>query len=199
MLRKGRHAFHRGTPINWKVTIVFGYPQAGDELEPQRQFQDIRKRVRDWWDYRRKIGRVEGPFVDWRVVEAPGGKVHVDWQMHIPDDLQEEARQAIEDRCRKVLGGLSPETIKQQVIYNSNGAMRYALEGTEPEYARQIKIDPKDQGQVWGRRAAGAMCLGAAARARDYETQKVKPKRTPGLPLPREMRALQRQARTQQP
>lgn len=164
MLRKGRHAFHMGRPLNWQVVIDFGIQPKGNERQPEIDFTNIRNRVYNWWRYRRQIGVLDGQLFDWWTWEAPNGKAHVNWLLNIPEHLQEEAATMIEKRCKTVLVDLACDTVDQKEVWNTNGAMKYALKGTDAEYAKKIKIRPSDQGRVWGRRASGARALGQAAR-----------------------------------
>lgn len=191
VLRAARHSWRIGRPINWEVVIDFGWIEPGSELRPSRQFRDIRKRFCSWWDYRRKKGSVRGSICDLAIWEAPGGKHHVNWLLSIPVHMVPDAQAAIAKILHKVLGDQPDDTLHQQPIFNLNGKLLYVLKGTEPDYARQLDIRPKDQGAIWFRRAVPSMSLGRAARERDWARGLiVKPERTRGLQLPREKRVI---------
>ena len=164
MLRKGRYAHKIGRPLNWAVVIDFGIPPVGEERAPEINFSNIRKRIYNWWRYRRDVGIVDGPLIDWCSWEAPNGKAHVNWLINVPDELVDDFRELIEQRCDAVIGPIAPDTVHQQPIWNTNGAMKYALKGTETEYARKVEIRASDQGLVWGKRAFCARALGPSAR-----------------------------------
>ena len=190
MLRAGRHAYYMGKTLNWQVTIDFGLVEFGDELVPFQLLQDIRKRVWSWWDYKRRLGIVSGPLLDWVTWECPKNQAHANWLIFMPEALWPEFRRAVNDRCRKVLGELDADTVDQQEIWNANGLMFYTLKGTQPEYAKKIKIKPSEQGTVWFRRAYSARALGPAARERDWNEGRVTEQPKTSLPKPREVREI---------
>lgn len=193
VLRAARHSYRTGRTLNWVVTIDFGWPDLGQELQPSRTFRTIRRRVCAWWDYKRKKGLVEGPICDLAVWEAPSGKHHVNWMMHIPEPLRDEAQVVIASRTRKVMGEHPADTLHQQAIYNLNGLLPYVVKGTEPGYAEKIGVTPADQGAIWFRRAVPSMSLGRAARERDWVNGRiVNDERARGLPFPREKRVMDR-------
>ncbi|MEL6170594.1 MAG: hypothetical protein AAFR02_01080 [Pseudomonadota bacterium] len=192
--RAARHSYRIGKPLNLHVTIDYGWRENGDELQPSRLHRDIRRRIWSWWDYKRKKGQVTGKFCDLTIWEAPNGKHHAHWLIHIPEELMEEARLAIQDRSRKVLPQVSHDTVFQQEIENLNGLIDYLLKGTEPEYAKSVGIDPEYQGAIWCRRAVPSMSLGRAARGRDWRTGGVvNTALKQGLPKPREVREMLRE------
>lgn len=191
MLRAGRHAYYIGRPLNWQITIDFGWPDAGGEYGPYRRFQVIRKKVWSWWSYLRRQGVVAGAFLDWATWEAPSGNHHVNWLVSVPDHLLPTLERVVESRCRKVMGALMlSDTIHQQEIYNVNGLMFYALKGSEPDYAEKVGIDPEPQGRIWCRRASPSRALGRAARERDWKMQRIVQRPKAGIPKPREAREI---------
>lgn len=192
--RQARHTYRKGTPLNWYVTIDYGWPEVGDELRPSRLHRDIRKRVWSWWNHKRKKGEVVGPLLDLTVWEAANGKHHANWLIFIPEDLIEEATAKILNRSEKVLGSLLSDTVHQKKIYNLNGLVDYLLKGTEPGYAESVGIDHKPQGTVWCRRAVPSMALGKTARDADWRAGTIVNKGVrPGLMPPRELRVIQRE------
>lgn len=194
LLRAVRHTYWMGRPVNWHVTINYGWPDAGDELVPSQSHRGIRRRFWSWWNYKRKKGQVTGDLYDAVIWEAPNGKHHAHWMIYIPPELLPEAIAVIENRAAKVLGVIDHDTVHQQDIGNVNGLLSYLLKGTEPEYANQIGIRPEYQGAIWCRRAVPSMALGRAARERDWQTNRtVQKDKTNGLPAPREKRVLMRQ------
>lgn len=165
----------------------------GDEIQPKKLHQAIRKKVRSWWDYKRKKGEVNEPLLDVTIWEAPEGKLHAHWMLQIPLSLLKEAEAVIRSRCEKVLPILQCDTFHCRKIYNLNGLMAYLLKGTEPEYAKKIDIIPENQGPVWGRRTTSSMALGKSARERDWRLGLVvNHPRTRGLPMPREKRVMEK-------
>ncbi len=193
-MKAGRHSYRMGKPLNWQVTIDFGFQDEGDELKPSKNYQDIRKRFWSWWDYKRKRGQVTGRVYDIYTWEAPDGKQHVNWLIYIPENLLGEACSVIENRCEKVIGRLNPDTVHQQAIYNLTGVLRYVLKGTETEYAKKIDIRPKKQGTIWCRRAVPSRALGKMAREQDWRSEAVViSNKSRGLAWPREKRVIERE------
>ena len=144
----------------------------------------------------RKKGLITGPFLDWVTWEAPNGKTHANWKLHIPEEWHHEILKVINNRAEKVLGPLEYDTVHQEPIWNLNGTMFYALEGTEEKYAKKIEIKPKPQGLIWFRRASASRALGRAARERDWANGRIAQPPVKGLPMPAEARDIVRNGGT---
>lgn len=189
--RAVRHSYRMDRPLNWQITIDYGWQDEGNELVPSKLHRDIRRRFWSWWDYKRKKGEVTGQIYDTVIWEAPNGKHHANWLIHIPPSHFDEAKTTIENRCEKVLGEFKFDVLHQQEIYNLNGLTAYLLKGTEPDYAKKVEIRPEYQGIVWCRRAVPSMALGRAARDRDWRAGNVvHTAKAKGVQMPREKRVL---------
>lgn len=165
ILRAARHAWAIDRELNFFIVINFPL-RDGDELSPQKDFRKIRTKARSWMYHRRK-SRVVDPLTDVRVWEAKSGIVHVNWMLHVPDGLIAAFLERLPVWIEKTFGVLSPECYHVTPIYNVNGLLRYALKGTEKGHAHRFGIRHDHQGEVWGRRAVSATCLGRSARERD--------------------------------
>lgn len=164
ILRAGRHAWRIERDLNCFVVINFS-TREGDELRPQRLFREIRRKLQSWLYYKRRT-RFTDPVTDLRVWENKDGLLHVNWAIHVPEWLRAEFLEKLPLWISKALGGrLSDGDYSVQDIYHLNGLLRYILKGTEKGEAFGIRQAP--QGEVWGRRAVAATCLGKVARDRD--------------------------------
>jgi len=164
ILRAGRHAWKIERDLNIYVVVNFVHAE-GDELRPQRLFRELRRKVQSWMYYKRRTRFVDS-ITDVRVWENKDGLLHVNWAIHIPSWLQAEFREKLPGWISKSLGGsLIQNGHDVQDIYNLNGLLKYMLKGTQK--AERFGIRPSKQGEVWGRRAVAATCIGKAARERD--------------------------------
>lgn len=163
ILRAGRHAWKIERDLNLYVVVNFNAP-AGDELRPQKLFREIRRKVQSWMYYKRRV-RFMDPLTDIRTWENRNGIYHVNWALHVPAEFQDEFRAKLPIWVEKALGYLSTGCYAVTDVYNINALMRYMLKGTQKAATFGIKHVP--QGEVYGRRAAAATCLGKAARVRD--------------------------------
>ncbi|MBY2975524.1 hypothetical protein HF275_38415, partial [Rhizobium leguminosarum] len=102
---------------------------------------------------------------DIRTWENKSGIIHANWALHIPAWLQDEFLEKLPVWIAKVLGSLVDGCYSVQPVFNLNGLMRYMLKGTQK--ANRFGIRHVPQGEIWGRRAVAATCLGRAARERD--------------------------------
>lgn len=170
ILRAARHAWRLGRSFNRFVVITFHCP-VGDEMRPQRQFRQIRTKAASWLYYKRRE-RFMDPLTDVRTWEHIGDRYHVNWALYVPPGYEDEFEEKLPIWIEKVLGGdhLMPgETYRVREVFHLNGLVRYMLKGTHASYAEHVEIRHSPQGEVWGRRAVAATCLGRTARARDYE------------------------------
>lgn len=175
ILRAARHAWRIERELNRWAVITFACPD-GDELRPQRQLREIRKKVWSWLYYKRR-SRVVDPLTDVRVWEHVGDRYHVNWMLHIPEPYIEEFRRKLPVWVKKVLGEVPEGTLHEDEIWNINGLLKYMLKGTLPSHAHRFGIEPEPQGIVWGRRAVSATCLGRRARERDAASGRIVPGR----------------------
>lgn len=166
ILRAGRHAWRIERDLNHFIVINFSTPD-GDEFRPQRLFREVRRKFQSWLYYKRRQ-RFTDPLTDVRVWENVDGLLHVNWAVHVPEWLRAEFLEKLPLWISKALGGLSEGGYSVQDIYHLNGLLRYMLKGTEKGEAFGIRNSP--QGEVWGRRAVAATCLGKAARGRDQSS-----------------------------
>lgn len=167
--RAVRHAWRIGKPLNKWVVINFPTPPEGYELVPQRVFTTIRKKAWTWWDYHRKKGMVSGSFYDCRVWENPNGFLHVNWLMHVPENLEATFHKKAQEWYLKVITDGKDEDFFIRNVENTNGLLKYLLKGTEAGAAAAFGINHIDQGTVWGRRAVPSMSLGRARREKDWK------------------------------
>lgn len=167
VLRAGAHAWKLQRTLNRFVVITFDCP-LGDELRPQRLFREIRRKAVTWLYYKRRT-RFMDPLTDVRTWEHVGDRYHVNWALHVPPGYEDEFETKLSVWIEKVMGTASREDYWVGEAYHAKGLIRYMLKGTDPAYAPRAEIRPSFQGEVWGRRAAVATCLGRAARARDRE------------------------------
>jgi len=173
MKRAGRYAWKIGRGLNLWVVINFECPE-GDELLPQRQFQAIRKKMRSWLEYRQgKLNLPRSPITDIRTWEHVGERYHVNWVVHVPDQMIDEFQEKLPKWIEKVMGELKDCHV--QKVYHFNGLLKYILKGTLASHAHRFGIDPSPQGRVWGRRAVAARCLGRAARESAVTKEEVQP------------------------
>lgn len=162
ILRAGRHAWAIERDLNFFVVINFVTPP-GDDLRPQRLFREVRRKAQSWL-YQKRRRRYVDPLTDIRTWENKG-VAHVNWAIHVPEWLHDEFLEKLPVWIEKALGGLSDGCYSVQPVFNLNGLMRYMLKGSQKAGSFGIRHVP--QGEVWGRRAVAATCLGRAARGRD--------------------------------
>jgi hypothetical protein len=168
ILRAGRHAWRLERGFNRFVVITFHCP-LNDELKPHRQFRAIRTKAASWLYYKRRE-RFMDPLTDVRTWEHVGDRYHVNWALHVPSGYEAEFEEKLPIWIEKVLGAeMADETYQVREVYHLNGLLKYMLKGTQGGHAHRFGIRPTPQGEVWGRRAVAANCLGRAARARDQE------------------------------
>ena len=169
IMRAARHAWRLGRPLTRYIVINFPEPAEGDELVPQRTMTAIRNKCRSWWDHKRKAEPSLGALTDVRVWENKHGILHVNWLVRVPEHLEEEFDKKLDRWLGKVVPDQPAEAVKKTAIYNLNGLLKYVLKGTEQNNADRFGIDPVNQGEVWGRRAAASINLGKVARDRDWQ------------------------------
>jgi len=141
----------------------------GDELRPQKLFREVRRKFQSWLYYKRRQ-RLTDPLTDVRVWENKDGLLHINWAVHVPEWLRDEFLKKLPLWISKGLGTVSHDTYSVQDIYHLNGLLKYMLKGTEKGDAFGIRSS--SQGEVWGRRAVAATCLGRAARVKDSTSDK---------------------------
>lgn len=168
ILRAGRHAWRLERGFNRFVVITFHCP-LGDERRPHEQFKVIRTKARSWLYYKRRE-RFMDPLTDVRTWEHIGDRYHVNWALYVPPGYEDEFEEKLATWIEKALGHAVPdEDYRVGNVYHVNGLLRYMLKGTLQSHAHRFDIRPTPQGEVWGRRAVAATCLGKAARERDRE------------------------------
>ena len=135
-------------------------------------FAAIRHKYRDWLAYKAKLRQQRMPPVYIYTFENPAGRLHVNWVVHVPDALQDEFREKLQQWVTKVRGVVGPYDVHVQpveVAYHKRLA-KYVLKGTDRNYTRHFHLEDVDegpQGEVWGRRAGISQAIGRRARARD--------------------------------
>lgn len=162
ILRAGRHAWAIERDLNFFVVINFETPP-GDDLRPQRLFREVRRKAQSWL-YQKRRTRYVDALTDIRTWENKGTP-HVNWALHVPGWLHPEFLEKLPVWIEKALGSLPDGCYSVQPVFNLNGLMRYMLKGSQN--ASRFGIRHAAQGEVWGRRAVAATCLGKLARERD--------------------------------
>lgn len=154
-------------PINLSVCINFETLGVGEE-EAGRMFRAVRTNIVRWWKYQRVgKGRPVGEVFDYHAHANPRGSRHVHWQIHVPDFLEQEFREAVESRLRsQVQRSDLRDALHFKAIGNPGSHAKYVLRGIEPEYADYLFIRPSNEGTVTGRRTGVGRALSKAARKR---------------------------------
>lgn len=131
------------------------------------------ERLRDshftpWLRHRRKRNPSYGPPTHAWPVEAKDNIPHINWLLHLPDELQEPFEEKLPSWLSSVAGAIDcrPAAIHAQGIWGPMGLARYCLKGINPSDAKAKFIRPEFQGIVYGKRCGVSVNLGPAARRR---------------------------------
>ena len=133
-----------------------------------RAFRHMRRqKFGRWSSYRpRRTGTPKnGTPSDTSVIEAPDGRHHIHWMLHIaPENCAEFERKLV--RWVKAMAGLKLSdnlpagALHIQDVTNPEGKKLYMAKGIDPLYGDLWGIRPVDCGLVHGRRILTARALG---------------------------------------
>lgn len=158
-----------GQPLNRLIVI---HLNETEKAASTTIFEKIRHKYRDWLTYKNKktSARIEPMYV--YTFENPRNECpHVNWAVHIPDELIEEFSKKLPGWVEKVQGPITPHTIWQDAIPASHAKRiaKYMAKGTDPIYLGHFYLEELHeqhgpQGTVWGKRAGVSPALGESAR-----------------------------------
>lgn len=167
LLHSARTAAAVGRPFNiaicidtWALGIV---AEAADS-----SFRRMRRqRFARWSTYRPRATGIarNGPPVDTWVWEAPCGRHHVHWLLHVAPARQAEFRSKLLKWVAAMAGlsagaALPHDAVHIADVINAEGMKLYLAKGVDPHYARLWNIRPVNCGMVIGRRAGSARAVG---------------------------------------
>ena len=167
LLHSARTAAAIGRPFNVAVCIhTWSLDIAAEDVA--RAFGHMRRqRFGRWSSYKpRQTGTPKnGTPSDTSVIEAPNGRHHVHWMLHVaPENRAEFERKLV--RWVKAMAGLRPSdslpagALHIQDVTNPEGKKLYMAKGINPFYSKPWRIRPVDCGLVHGRRVLTARALG---------------------------------------
>lgn len=169
MLHSPRTAAATGRPFNTVVCISTWVLGIAAE-DASRLFRHMRRqRFGRWASYRPRSMETpkNGTPADTWTFEAPDGRHHVHWMLHIrPENRAEFARKLV--RWVRAMAGIPPHAeLPVDAIHigrakNPEGKKLYMAKGIDPFYGPLFRIRPVDCGVVHGRRAGTARSLGPA-------------------------------------
>lgn len=160
-----RFAARTGRPLNQLVTINFAHAGCPALLVSLRFGRLLAQRFGRW--LRRATNGRGAPTYVW-VVEAPGGRAHVHWAVHVPPALAADFRSRlprwVADAAAIEVAALEPAAIDHRPVDNAIGLKRYLLKGMDPYFAGRWQIRAVPQGLVIGRRVGVSRTLARGAR-----------------------------------
>lgn len=164
-----RTAAATGRPFNLAICISTWTLGIAAE-DASRVFRHMRRqKFGRWASYKpRGVDKARnGTPADTWEFEAPGGRHHVHWMLHVHPDNVIEFRAKLE-RWVKVMAGLRLDehlpdgALHIATITNAEGKKLYMAKGLDPLYAELWGIRAVNCGPVHGRRAGTAPSLGPA-------------------------------------
>lgn len=98
-------------------------------------------------------------------MEAPGGRHHVHWMIHIRPENRDDFEEKIIKWVKMMAGYTAEDDLPDGAVdvadlYNPEGKKLYMAKGIDPFYAKPFKINPVDCGIVYGVRGGTARSLG---------------------------------------
>ncbi|TWG92103.1 hypothetical protein L598_005000000040 [Mesorhizobium sp. J18] len=158
-----------GRPMNRYVVIHLSETDAACAAT---LFERIRHKFRDWLAYhgKRRAEPVAPAYV--YTFENPTGEnPHVNWALHVPEDLMADFLRKLPRWIERVQGPLTPFTYREKPIRAShaNRLAKYLVKGTEPAFLehfflREMHDEHGPQGEIWGKRAGVSPALGHTVR-----------------------------------
>jgi hypothetical protein len=165
------HAFdyarYLGCPLNRYVVINF---DANDADLASWVFMRIRDKYRDW--HNRKTRQITGTAQLPKYIytlENPNGHAHVNWVIHVPDQLLGEFMRKLPAWVKKAKGrSVGPYDIHTKPVNEDTHKTlaKYVLKGIDPLFVDYLHLAnfAQPQGRIWGRRACSSASLNKAAR-----------------------------------
>lgn len=167
LLHSVRTADAIGRSLNTYVTINFW--ELGSTSETI--FWDFAKLRSEWflrWSRYapRKAGSKNG-IPTWTYVhEAPEGRAHTHWMVHISPDNRERFETALMRQLIKQFGQNLPQgAVHVQDVHNGEGLKLYLAKGLQDIWAELWGIEHEDMGTITHRRADTSRNLGPSVRA----------------------------------
>lgn len=157
-------------PLN--IYIVINFDEADAEKAATYIFKSLRERYRAWLRYAaNKFGldKMSPAYV--ATFENPEGKnPHVNWVVHVPENLIEEFLKKLPMWVHKSQGHLRPRDICAQMVdpYTDKSLAKYIIKGTDKHFEKYFHLEKyaadQDQGVVAGRRTVVSPEIGTTAR-----------------------------------
>lgn len=166
LLHSVRTATAIGRPFNTFVTVSLWQLGLGPE-DASQFFQEVRERHFQRWSGYTPRGEIEPrngkPTYAW-VIEAPRGRAHVHWMLHVRPGQEHVFEHVLE---RWIMRRMKIATVPAGIIEiipidNPEGLKLYFAKGLDPHLARLWRIRPVESGLVHGRRAGTSRNLGPA-------------------------------------
>lgn len=172
------YALEIGSPLNLYIVINLHETM---KVSAAAVFEAIRHKYRDWLNYRtkkRSLGIVPPMYI--YAMENPSGThPHVNWALHVPDDLRAEFEAKLPRWIEKAQGKCGPsDCVVQGVREDTHKQLaKYIVKGTDPGFVDHFYLQKvyAPQGQVWGKRAGVSPSLGATVR----KVVNFRPRRSP--------------------
>lgn len=169
LLHSPRTAAAIGKPFNVVVCISTWVLNIAEETASDCFRQMRRQKFGRWSSYKPRstgIPRNGCPVDTWEF-EAPNGRHHVHWMLHIRPGNRAEFEKKLVKWVKAMAGMSAADELPEGALYiatatNPEGKKLYMAKGIDPVYGRLWGIRPVDCGLVYGRRAGTALSLGPA-------------------------------------
>ena len=166
LLHSARTADAIGRPLNTFVTVNLWQLGISHE-DASAFFQKLREKPFGSWSRYRPRGtlapRNGSPTHAW-VIEAPSGRAHVHWMLHIrPEQADGFAAKLVLWVVRQAgIENIPRGALQIKPVRNAEGLKLYFAKGLQPQLAKLWRIVPTDQGIVHGRRVGTSRNIGPA-------------------------------------
>lgn len=165
-LHSARTAAAIGRPLNTHVTLSLWLMNIGHDTA-SAVFRALRERHFQRWSRYAPRGQQSvrnGPPTYAWVVEAPQGRAHVHWMIHISPGNEERFSAALTNWVAKRTSAtpIPATAIDIKPITHAEGLKLYLAKGLDPYLARLWRIRPEEAGIVMGRRCGTSRNLGPA-------------------------------------
>ena len=169
LLHSPRTAAAIGRPMNTVVCIDMWLLDILAE-DASRLFRHMRRqKFGRWSSYKPRstgLPRNGTPSDTW-VIEAPNGRHHVHWMLHVQPANRAEFEAKLVRWVKDMAGLPQHEDLPEGALHidtatNPEGKKLYMAKGIDPFYARLFRVRPVDSGVVHGKRAGTAPALGPA-------------------------------------
>lgn len=161
------YAESMGKPLNYYVVIHL------NDFIGKAAYTAIRElftKYRRWLEHKRRIGVTNCPPLYVFTQENPNKNPHLNWCLHIPEELKQEFEAKLIVWISKVEGEPDYHKVRLSEIDHTRYKLlaKYILKGTDPEfidkfYLRGFYDSKGPQGPVFGCRAGSSRALGVAA------------------------------------